>query len=292
MKRLISFALLMCWSLNPVQATEKSKDDKPFLIGAFAGQLGNRMFQIATVSALAWDHGAEPCFPSLSKDEFLVEYQHMFFRCHPKRPKHKIEHKWKDKQAFGYRPIEFQKNMKIHGFFQNEKYFAHHRERLLKLFAPHPHDLAYVQKKYQWILEHPYTVGVHLRYYQREVPDSDYFIQYDREYFEKAMALFPESSLFVVASDNLAFARQEIPTEGKNVVFIEGEFYYIDFLIQSLCKHNIISNSTFSWWAAWLNRNPDKIVVRPAAWLGTDDIGGPDDWIKIEARGMLAKKKF
>ncbi len=182
--------------------------------------------------------------------------------------------------------------MKISGYFQNEKYFAHHRDRLLNLFAPHPDDLKYIQNKYGWIINHPNAVSVHLRYYYSEKPGEDSFIQYEREYFEKAMALFPESSLFIVTSDNLNFARQNIPTEGKNVVFIEGEPYYIDFFLQSLCKHNIICNSTFSWWSAWLNRNPNKIVVRPKVWMGGyPDIGGPEEWIKIDALGLQAKQK-
>jgi len=251
---------------------------KPYVIGSLLGQLGNQLFEVATACAVAWDNDAEAYFPDflpINKNSF--DYNHVFFRCNLKPPSKKIQYKWKA-DPFGYRPIRFKPNMKIAGYCQNEKYFAHHRDRLLKLFAPHPDDLQYIQKKYQWILQHPEAVSVHLRYYYAEKPDEDTFIQYDREYFEKAMALFPESSVFIVTSDNIPFARENIPTDKGNVFFVENEPYWIDFFLQSLCKHNIISNSTFSWWSAWLNQNPDKVVVRPENWLaGYPDIGGPED---------------
>lgn len=265
--------------------------EKPFVVGGILGQLGNRLFQVASTSALAWDHGAEPLFPDFEPLRAQPDFLHIFFRCNTKAP-------WKPiafetgVPPFGYHPIPYRENMKISGYFQNEKYFAHQREKILQLFAPLPKDLKEVKKKYGKYLNHPETVSVHLRYYFREKPDEDAFIQYDYEYFEKAMALFPETSLFIVTSDNIEFARQNISTAGRNVVFIENEPFYIDFLIQRLCKHNIISNSSFSWWSAWLNENPNKIVVRPKVWLGGyEDIGGPDNWIKIEADGMQAKLK-
>lgn len=267
-----------------------AEPEKPFIIGSLQGQVGNQMFEIAAASALAWDNGAEAYFPDLSP--VSNDYRHFFFRCNIQTPTAPIEFEW-GHSPFGYEQIPYHPNMKISGYLQNEQYFAHHRDKLLELFAPHPKDLKYIQKKYSSILNHPMSVSVHLRYYQREKPDEDSFIQYEREYFEKAMAFFPPDALFVITSDNLAFAKEQMPTEGKNVLFIENEPYYIDFYLQSLCKHNIICNSTFSWWSAWLNKNSEKIVVRPAQWLGGyPDIGGPNNWIHVDAKGLQEKRAF
>ncbi len=265
-----------------------AEEEKPFVIGSLLGQLGNQMFEIAAASALAWDNDAEAYFPELSP--VSNDYRHFFFRCKFNAPENPIEFKW-SYSPFGYEKIPYHPNMKIDGYLQNEQYFAHQRDKILTLFAPHPKDLKYIRNKFSFILSHPNSVSVHLRYYLREKPDEDSFIQYEREYFEKAMSLFPTDSLFVVTSDNITFAKANIPTADRNVLFIENEPYYIDFYLQSLCKHNIICNSTFSWWSAWLNQNPDKQVVRPKIWLGGyEDIGGPDNWIKIDAMGLQEKK--
>lgn len=289
MNRFLYSALLFCFCMVPIYPSgiKNGTSKKPYIIGSLLGQLGNRMFEVATVSALAWDNNAEAYFPELTPSE----YAHIFSRCKKQPPSMKVDFEWAT-PTYGYKPIPFRPNMKLAGYCQSEKYFMHQRERILQLFAPRPVDLKYIQKKYAHILNHPNSVSVHLRYYYAEKPDEDTFVQYDREYFEKAMALFSNTALFVVTSDNIAFARQNIPTENRNVIFIEKEPYYIDFFLQSMCKHNIISNSTFSWWSAWLNKNPNKKVVRPLVWLsGQPDIGGPDEWVKIDAMGMQERKK-
>ena len=276
-------------SFNP---SAEFDDDKPYVIGSLLGRTGNLMFEVATTCALAWDNDANPYFPDFAPIMEYSDFRHLFFRCRVYPPRKKIDYEW-GFAPYGFEPIPFHPNMKISGYFQNEKYFAHYRDRLLKLFAPHPDDLRYIKTKYDWLINHPNTVSVHLRYYHAEKPGEDCFIQYDKEYYEKAMNLFPDTSLFIVMSDNLDFARQNIPTDGKNVIFIENEPHYIDFFLQTFCKHNIICNSTFSWWSAWLNQNPDKIVVRPKTWMGGyPDIGGPDEWIRVDARGMQERRKL
>lgn len=292
MLKIFLVVLLMTISSYKVQAASEANTEKPYVIGSILGRLGNYLFQVATTSAVAWDNGAEAYFPDFATiNAHTDQFNHIFFRCNIQPPSNKVEFEC-GRPPYGYEPIPYRPGMKISGYCQNEKYFAHHRDRLIKLFAPHPKDKKYIQKKYGKLLKQANTVSVHLRYYYAEKPDEDSFVQYDKEYFVKAMALFPADSLFIVTSDNLDFARQNIPTNGKKVVFIENEPFYIDFFIQSMCKHNIISNSTFSWWSAWLNRNENKIVVRPKVWLeGYPDIGGPQEWVKIDIEGMQARRK-
>ena len=115
------------------------------------------------------------------------------------------------------------------------------------------------------------------------------------------MDLFPSDALFIVSTNNLAFAKEQVPQEGRRVFFLENEPPYIDFYTLTLCKHAIISNSTFGWWAAYLNTHPGKVVVCPKIWLfkGKPNIElatkhpqlypqeypdvYPPDWIQIDA---------
>ena len=70
------------------------------------------------------------------------------------------------------------------------------------------------------------------------------------------------------------------------MVFMEGRSGIEDMRLMSFCKHNIIANSSFSWWAAWLNQNPYKKVIAPKNWFGpqanlwTGDII-PKEWVTI-----------
>ena len=71
-----------------------------------------------------------------------------------------------------------------------------------------------------------------------------------------------------------------------NTIYIEGEKDYIELYLMSRCDNNIISNSSFSWWGAWLNEKENKTVIGPKKWFGseiTHNTGDvlPENWIKI-----------
>ena len=80
-------------------------------------------------------------------------------------------------------------------------------------------------------------------------------------------------------SDDINWVKENLPLE--RAIYIDwnkGLDSWQDMALMSMCKHNIIANSTFSWWGAWLNNNPNKIVISPD-WSGTDMI--PDSWIQL-----------
>lgn len=79
--------------------------------------------------------------------------------------------------------------------------------------------------------------------------------------------------------------RDNLPLESANFIdWNTGEDSWQDMMLMSNCRHNIISNSTFSWWAAWLNDHPDKIVMAPRQWSATQPATDlvPDSWLLIE----------
>lgn len=274
--------------------------EKPFVTPSLLGQLGNQLFQVATAYATAKDHDAELLLPDIKdhsllpladlRDLKIIEnYKTVFSSLKVKNKSVPIEYTYKD-PAFGYSEIPYQPNMRILGYFQSYKYFDHHKEDIISLFSPSEDIISYLKNKYASILEHPKTVAVHVRTYQK-CPKEFYFLGWD--YFLQAMDKFPSDHLFVFFSDNIGACKRTFlkKAKGKNMVFIEKNTHYHDLYLMSLCKHNIISNSSFSWWGAYLNKNPEKIVYSPSPykWFSSkmfqypfynnmDDLV-PKDWI-------------
>ena len=88
----------------------------------------------------------------------------------------------------------------------------------------------------------------------------------------------------VVFSDDIPWCKENLIFD--NIIFIEGNKDYEDLWLMSLCEHNIIANSSFSWWGAWLNENKNKKVVSPLNWFGQQSNTNqsdivPESWIKI-----------
>jgi hypothetical protein len=115
----------------------------------------------------------------------------------------------------------------------------------------------------------------------------------DAEYYYNAIELIageiPDPCFFVF-SDDSEWVTQNIDFKKHRYVLLDwntGSDSYIDIQLMSMCRHNIIANSSFSWWGAWLNNNPQKTVIAPKLWFKdnrqyeTGNRNIPDEWVKI-----------
>ena len=80
------------------------------------------------------------------------------------------------------------------------------------------------------------------------------------------MARLGPTADYLLFSDDLAWCRDNM--RGDNVFYSDARGTLEDLLQMSECHYHIIANSTFSWWAAWLDRKPDKVVIAPRQWFG------------------------
>lgn len=161
----------------------------------------------------------------------------------------------------------------LDGYWQSEDYFKHAEDRIREVFEfPEIHDD--VNNKFINSIEGLVSASIHVR-------RGDYVGHRllggicTEEYFKSAInSLRKDKSIdcWVIFSDDADWARINISKllPDSNVLFVdwnEGEYSYRDMQLMSLCNHNIISNSSFSWWGAWLNNHKDKIVIAPSRWL-------------------------
>lgn len=182
-----------------------------------------------------------------------------------------------------------QDNCYFIGYWQSAKYFAHIKPKIRSCFQfRQPLSLRAQQTARQ--IEESISVGVHIRRgdYLKKRRQAEFDIC-GNAYYVNAMNYMRQqlgNCRFFVFSDDEQFDRQHLsfPADTVFVSPHKGEQAWQDMLLMSMCKHNIIANSSFSWWAAWLNSNKGKIIAAPNIWFRTmkrPDII-PDEWIKID----------
>lgn len=256
-----------------------------------AGRLGNQFFEVAAALSLAMDHNVEAYFPDfkLKKTEGVPVYaEKVFFRVNQNKPPSKPFYTYAENADFIYYPIPYKPRIKLHGYFQSELYFKHNWAKIRPYLEASDSIKTYLNEKYPYIINHPHTVGLHIRDYNNENAWlSNVFWALDEDYVLRAMDQFEEGALFVVFSDNMDRAKQILAHTYRPLIYIEDEKDYHDLYLMSFMKHQIISNSTFSWWAAYLNDNPDKKVVAPKKWFKPtyhvkSDYIIPDSWIQLD----------
>ena len=224
--------------------------------------LGNQLFCVATTLSLAWENNVEPLF---TMNHEQSPYRDTIFKKLPVTDNISfIQNRYKE-QSFEYNKIPYSDNLCINGYWQSEKYFLNHRTKIIELIGVSEDGKEYIKNKYGDIFED--TISIHIR-------RGDYLGLKDHhpmssiDYYNKALSYFNEKKYKVlVFSDDIEWCKENF---GDGFIFIEGNPDYIDMWIMSMCTHNVIANSSFSWWGAWLNTNPNKKVIAPEKWFGSE----------------------
>jgi len=182
----------------------------------------------------------------------------------------------------------------LRGFWQSEKYFSAHRQAILKEFS-FKNKLSDKNLKAAKKIQETISISIHVRRgdYISNPGVNKTFASLNAEYYQKALKklnIDPIKSLLVFFSDDTDWVEKNIINQLSNdykhmlVNHNIGSESYNDMRLMSLCSHNIIANSSFSWWGAWLNRTPGRKVIAPKNWFLTDKSTVnlyPNDWIKI-----------
>lgn len=187
---------------------------------------------------------------------------------------------------------KIRRNSYINGFFQSELYFKSVEQKVrenLQFDAP----LEGQNQSFASQLYSLNSIGVHILSdnYTRLGKYKKKYAKCSPEYYQNAVehiAKINPNPTVIVFSDDINWAKQNIKFKYKTIFVShnKGKKSYEDLRLMSLCTHNVISNSSFAWWGAWLNNNSQKIVVAPEKWFNDDKIIQsdviPSSWIKLE----------
>lgn len=184
------------------------------------------------------------------------------------------------------------------GYWQSEKFFPGMRQSLLQQFQL-AQPLSRRSKKIAEQIDRPGSVAIHVRRgdYITNQSAAQLYQAIEIEHYHEAIEQWSESNygriqVFVFSND-IQWCQQNLQVSAP-VHFVDhttADTAYEDLALMSRAACNVIANSTFSWWAAWLNSRPDKVVVRPPGWFKPNTMDDshvlPADWMSLR-RGLIA----
>jgi len=195
-------------------------------------------------------------------------------------------------KGFPYAPavLDQRDGTYLTGYFQSEKYFLPIREVLVESFKPKKisKPVATMAKKIENATS---SISLHVRRgdYVSNPDANKHHGTKGMDYYAAALKhIFKTKNDYTVFvfSDDINWCKTNLKIDNKKIVWVDSKNSPIeDIYLMSLCKNNIIANSTFSWWGAWLNTNPKKIVVAPKVWfqdpaINTTDLI-PKSWTRM-----------
>lgn len=284
----------------------KNKDDEKRVIIEVSGGLGNQMFQYAlyrqmkrfsenvyldlsfyhsnqklrkfeldifNISYDVIDEKIAKKYRGYGYNDSLIEKVKRYFF-------HERNHLYKDLITEFQPQIFTMDNIYLSGYWQNEKYFSEIVEEIQEVYK-----LSIDGELAEEILNRN-SVSIHIR-------RNDYLYSHNskiygnictNEYYQSAIKYINdhvENPFYYIFSDDISWVKDNLIMANSLVVEHKEDEDHMDMQLMSLCKHNIIANSTFSWWGAWLNSNKEKIVIGPKKWFSNHDHVDvlPSDWI-------------
>ena len=257
----------------------------------YGGRLGNQMFQYAALKSQALRLNIDCYLPNhtIIKQEGLfdstnnkwIQYKLDLFDCFNLTAllldQTEINLYLETNFLYENSILDISDNTAIEGYFQSYKYFEYYKDEILKEFTFKDEILDKCKLEISKYLN---PVAIHVR--RGDYVNHPGFWNVTPEYFQESLNCFNDKDYtFLIFSDDIEWCKQIFPDE---VVFIEGNNQFEDLCLMSLCHHNIISNSSYSWWGAYLNQNPNKKIIAPQNWFipakSLNDLY-PKNWRKI-----------
>lgn len=163
------------------------------------------------------------------------------------------------------------------GYWQSEKYFQNFRKEILSDFSFKITSSSAEMKKMCEEMEDSFSVALHVRL-EDYLQGNNYLVYGNictSDYYKEAIDIIikehPDAVFYLFTTDSHKALEMLPDSVDYRIVQYDGQRDYYDMYLMSRCKSNIIANSTFSWWGAWLNENNDKTVLCPSRWLNNHD---------------------
>ena len=175
------------------------------------------------------------------------------------------------------------RNLYLDGYWQNYLYFDNIRDQLLLDFTL-KNPVSSVPPLMERILETT-SVSIHVR--RGDYVNHPHIGMLGKKYYQEAVSQIEKSvsdPTYFIFSNEMTWCRDKFSSL-RNVVYVEGtESELTDFQLMASCKHNIIANSSYSWWAAWSNETTNKIIIAPQNWLAHNPFNcswALPEWIQL-----------
>jgi hypothetical protein len=270
----ISYKKRSCDCTNYCQLEDKSINKNIDICVILNGGLGNQLFQIASIYSLARIQGANFYTTSMNNNNVHSnnDYSKSIFRKIKCKEKQYITFE-EPRQLSAWKMTfpTFYHNIRMVGYFQNEKYFSNYRDEILTMFEIESYRYSYLSNKYKNL-----NNGFFIHFRRGDYVNNSYYEVLDN-YYEKAFEIIQDKkNFYYILSDDIEYCKQ---LTSLNNFLCNKEYNYIvdedeinSLYIMSLCVNGgIAANSTFSWWGGYLNQNPDKIVIYPRKWYHNND---------------------